>query len=248
MPRTSSRTTRIAPSSSAGPASSSAARRGWAVVRGPPRAGPVRGPRRPRLRSSSTTPPSTTGLVVVPRESVGTAADVADRVPPGTPPMTPVRLRVDQVSSVEHAIVLGVPTLDRGRARRRSRPGSAGRSILTTLERDEAMRVLAEGESRRPIMVALASLVGGLGLVVVGARPGRSSGPSHEASRAARVARSAAVWLARPALSRRWPRRRRPSPAQVGDPRSSGQGPGLVGDPGFALLAVVAIGLGVGRR
>ena len=26
------------------------------------------------------------GLVVVPRESVGTAADVADRVPPGTPP------------------------------------------------------------------------------------------------------------------------------------------------------------------
>ncbi len=30
-----------------------------------------------------------------------------------------------------------------------------------------------------------------------------------------------------------------PEPA-VGDPRSSGQGPGLVGDPGFALLAVVA--------
>lgn len=36
-----------------------------------------------------------------------------------------------------------------------------------------------------------------------------------------------------------------PSPAVVvGDPRSSGQGPGLVGDPGFALLAVLAIGLG----
>ena len=34
-----------------------------------------------------------------------------------------------------------------------------------------------------------------------------------------------------------------PEPA-VGDPRSSGQGPGLVGDPGFALLAVVAIGAG----
>jgi hypothetical protein len=28
-----------------------------------------------------------------------------------------------------------------------------------------------------------------------------------------------------------------------GDPRSPGQGPGLVGDPLFALLAVVAIGL-----
>jgi hypothetical protein len=35
-----------------------------------------------------------------------------------------------------------------------------------------------------------------------------------------------------------------PSPGPVvGDPRSSGQGPGLVGDPAFALLAVVAIGV-----
>jgi hypothetical protein len=35
-----------------------------------------------------------------------------------------------------------------------------------------------------------------------------------------------------------------PSPAVVGgDPRSSGQGPGLVGDPAFALIAVIAIGL-----
>jgi hypothetical protein len=35
-----------------------------------------------------------------------------------------------------------------------------------------------------------------------------------------------------------------PSPGPAGgDPRSSGQGPGLVGDPGFALLAVVVIGL-----
>jgi hypothetical protein len=36
-----------------------------------------------------------------------------------------------------------------------------------------------------------------------------------------------------------------PSPgADAGDPRSSGQGPGLVGDPAFAVLAVVVIGLG----
>lgn len=34
-----------------------------------------------------------------------------------------------------------------------------------------------------------------------------------------------------------------PSPGSGGDPRSSGQGPGLVGDPLFALVAVVAIGL-----
>jgi hypothetical protein len=36
-----------------------------------------------------------------------------------------------------------------------------------------------------------------------------------------------------------------PSPGTAGgDPRSSGQGPGLVGDPALALLAVVAIGVG----
>jgi hypothetical protein len=36
-----------------------------------------------------------------------------------------------------------------------------------------------------------------------------------------------------------------PSPSgQVGgDPRSPGQGPGLMGDPAFAILAVLAIGL-----
>ena len=36
-----------------------------------------------------------------------------------------------------------------------------------------------------------------------------------------------------------------PSPGPGGgDPRSPGQGPGLVGDPLFALLVVVAIGIG----
>jgi len=36
-----------------------------------------------------------------------------------------------------------------------------------------------------------------------------------------------------------------PSPgAPGGDPRSSGQGPGLVGDPALALVAVVLIGVG----
>lgn len=33
-------------------------------------------------------------------------------------------------------------------------------------------------------------------------------------------------------------------PSQGGDPRSSGQGPGLVGDPLFAVLVVAAIGIG----
>ncbi len=35
-----------------------------------------------------------------------------------------------------------------------------------------------------------------------------------------------------------------PTMGQGTDPRSSGQGPGLMGDPLFAILAVVAIGLG----
>lgn len=35
-----------------------------------------------------------------------------------------------------------------------------------------------------------------------------------------------------------------PTPGtEAGDPRSSGQGPGLVGDPLFAVLAVVVIGI-----
>jgi hypothetical protein len=34
-----------------------------------------------------------------------------------------------------------------------------------------------------------------------------------------------------------------PGPGDAGDPRSSGQGPGLVGDPLTAILVVVAIGV-----
>jgi hypothetical protein len=41
-----------------------------------------------------------------------------------------------------------------------------------------------------------------------------------------------------------------PTPTQVGagDPRSSGQGPGLVGDPLLALLVVAAIASSRGRH
>ena len=88
------------------------------------------------------------GLVVVPRESVGTAADVAGPRPAGTDPATPVRLRVEQVSSVEHAIVVGVPGLaDAGAPRLTA--GLGRPLILTTLEPAEAMRILAGGDRRR---------------------------------------------------------------------------------------------------
>jgi hypothetical protein len=106
-----------------------------------------------------------TGLVVVPRESVGSAADVTDRVPPGTPSATPVRLRVDQVSSVEHAIVLGVPGLDPTGEPLLS-AGLGRPLVLTTLDAGEAMRVLAQGRPQR-ILVATLCLAGGLLLVTV---------------------------------------------------------------------------------
>jgi hypothetical protein len=59
--------------------------------------------------------------------------------------------------------------------------------------------------------------------------------------RAIAIGNAAVAWLALAAVTFA----ASPTPgAEVGDPRSSGQGPGLVGDPGLAVLAVVAIGLG----
>jgi hypothetical protein len=105
------------------------------------------------------------GLIVVPRESVGTAADVPDRAPSGTSPATPIRLRVEQVSSVEHAIVVGVPTLDPS-----GTPWLAaglGRPlVLTTLEPSEAMRILTEGDRRRPLAAAICLASGGVFITI----------------------------------------------------------------------------------
>jgi hypothetical protein len=106
------------------------------------------------------------GLVVVVRESEGTAAEVPDRVPAGTEPSTPVRLRIEQVSSVEHAIVAGVPGLDASGSVRLS-AGLGRPLILATMDRPDAMRVLAEGHRARPVALA-ASLILGLVLVTIG--------------------------------------------------------------------------------
>jgi hypothetical protein len=106
------------------------------------------------------------GLVVMPRESVGTAADLPDRVPAGTSPATTVRMLIEQVSSVEHAMVLGVPGSGPD-GRPRMGAGLGRPLVLTTLAPDEAMRVLAGGRSRR-VLVAAISLAAGFVLVTVG--------------------------------------------------------------------------------
>jgi hypothetical protein len=103
------------------------------------------------------------GLVVVTRESEGTAADVPDRVPAGTPPATPVRLRVEFLSAVDHALVLGVPTATPDGP---VMTAGLGRPlIVTTLEPAEAMRLLAEG--RQTTTRAITGLLLGGGLVVM---------------------------------------------------------------------------------
>jgi hypothetical protein len=102
------------------------------------------------------------GLVVVPRESVGTAADLGDRVPAGTPGRSRARAIVEQVSAVEHAIALGVPVRDG--AGTRLTAGMGRPLVLTTLERDEAIRVLSGGDRRR---TALAAVLLGAGLVLL---------------------------------------------------------------------------------
>jgi hypothetical protein len=107
------------------------------------------------------------GLVVVPRESEGTAGEIPGRVPGGTDPSTPARLRVDLLSSVDHALVLGVPTMDPARGPI-LRPGLGRPLILTTLEPAEAMRVLA-ADHRTATRSAAILLAGGLGAVLVGA-------------------------------------------------------------------------------
>jgi hypothetical protein len=105
------------------------------------------------------------GLVVVVRESEGTAGDVADRVPAGTPPSTPVRLRIEQVSSVEHAIVAGVPRVDASGMTAMS-AGLGRPLILATMDRPDAMRVLADGRRGMPIAVA-GTMVAGAVLVAI---------------------------------------------------------------------------------
>jgi hypothetical protein len=107
------------------------------------------------------------GLVVVVRESVGTAGEIPDRLPPGTPSATPARLQVEQLSTVDHALVLGVPALDPERGPI-LREGFGRPLVVTTLEPKEAMRLLAMGR-RGTTQLASVLLVLGAACLVTGA-------------------------------------------------------------------------------
>ncbi len=156
-----------------------------------------------------------TGLVVVRRESAGTAADLGDRAPPGLAPETPVRAIVEQVSSVEHAIVLGVPVRDTADGDPRMTAGLGRPLVLTTLEPAEAMRILGGGNRGRARLSAV--LLGLAGVLLL----------------AAVVATLATLVVPQAASAAS------PSPAAGGGTRSPGEGPGLVGDP-IAAIAIVA--------
>jgi len=164
------------------------------------------------------------GLIVLPRESLGKAADAPDRMPADLPPSSPVRLTIEQISSVEHATVVGVP--------RRRADGTTvltaglGRPlILSTLDQVEAMQLLAGGRRGRPL-AAMALLVGGLSLLALGL--------------AWALIRTLATGLVGAVVLAASPG---PSTAPGGDTRSVGEGPGLVGAPLAALAAVAVIAI-----
>jgi hypothetical protein len=160
------------------------------------------------------------GLVVMPRESVGVVGDLGDRVPDDLPDDLPARVVVELVTSVEHAIALGVPALDAS-GRPRLGPGRGRPLVLSTLEPAEAIRIIGAGSAARSRLAAALLLVAGL-LVIVGLALFLLPGDALAAS---------------------------PDPTTVAgsDTRSAGEGPGFVGALGPAFLAVVGIaGLAIG--
>ena len=76
-----------------------------------------------------------------------------------------MRLRVEQVSAVEHATVVGTPARD-VEGRPILTAGTGRPLILSTLEPGEAMQLLAGGRNRALVVAVL--LVAGLFLLAVG--------------------------------------------------------------------------------
>jgi hypothetical protein len=154
------------------------------------------------------------GLVVMPRESVGVVGDLGDRVPDELADDLPARVVVELVSSVEHAIALGVPVLDPA-GRPRLGPGRGRPLILSTLEPAEAIRIIGGDTAGRTRLAAALVVLAGL-LLVMGLALFLLPGDALAAS---------------------------PAPTGVvgSDTRSPGEGPGFVGALAPAFLAVIGI-------
>ena len=89
-------------------------------------------------------------------------------------PQLPARLRLDLLSSVDHALVLGVPAVD-PEVGPILRPGLNRPLILTNLEPKEAIRLLADGRqgTTRAISLLLgvgtAAVLGGVAWALIDA-------------------------------------------------------------------------------
>ena len=104
--------------------------------------------------------------MAVSRESEGTAADVPDLVPADLPRDTPVRLRIEQLSSIDHAVACGMPVIgDDGVAI--LRPGLRRPLIVSTLDGPEAMRLLAVDHRGKTRAVAVL-MAGGVAAIALG--------------------------------------------------------------------------------
>lgn len=163
------------------------------------------------------------GLVSVPRQHLGWARDLDAMTTAGIDPEAEARIEIGYVSTVDHAAVLGVPQRAAD-GRLVMAPGLGRPLIVSILEDPEAMRVLTGGATRRA-RIAVAALVAAgvcfavaVGLWLADALIGGGTAVALAASP-------------------------EPSLRPGSDTRSSGSGPGLVGDPLFAMLIVIAIGV-----
>lgn len=163
------------------------------------------------------------GLVTVPRESIGVAGDLEAMTAAGIDPAAQARLRVEHVSTIDHATVLGVPARapDGGLS---IGPGMGRPLILSTLEGDEAMRSLSGGATNRSRLAIACLAIGGL-----------------------LIAAALLWWLLEAILGGGVATALGASPAPTlragTDTRSTGTGPSIVGEPLLAFLGVLGIGV-----
>jgi hypothetical protein len=108
------------------------------------------------------------GLVVVPRLSTGVAGELTATLTgqplPALAEGAPVRLRVEQVSTTDHGTACGVVRRTEAGATILG-PGLGRPLILTTLDMDEAMRILGAGQRDR--LLAATGLILAMPFVVM---------------------------------------------------------------------------------